>query len=78
MPMRTTMVPPSPASASAWCGSSGTCPETTVKTWLTPRWVIGMPAAPGTPTAEETPGTTVTGRPASTAAVTSSAPRPKT
>ncbi len=72
------MVPPSPASAVAWCGSSGTWPETTVKAWLTPRWVTGMPALPGTPTADETPGTTVTGSPASTAAATSSPPRPKT
>ena len=47
-------------------------------TWLTPRWVTGIPAAPGTATADDTPGTTVTGTPASTAAATSSPPRPKT
>ena len=78
MPMSTTTVPPSVPAPLAWGGSSGTCPETTVKRWLTPRWVTGIPALPGTPTAEETPGTTVTGSPASTAAATSSPPRPKT
>ncbi len=64
MPMSTTTVPPRSASALARWSSSGTCPEMIVTTWLTPRWVTGMPAAPGTPTADDTPGTTVTGTPA--------------
>ena len=59
-----------------WPG--GRCPETTVKEWTTPRWVIGTPAAPGTETALVTPGTTSQGMPCSRQTCSSSKPRPKT
>lgn len=58
--------------------SGATWPLTTVNSWATPRWVTGMPAAPGTETELEMPGTTVQGMPASASAWTSSMPRPKT
>ena len=72
-------VPRSRASASqatrdpGWPG--GRCPETTVNSWATPRWVTGMPARAGTARAEVRPGTTVTGTPAAAQASSSSKPR---
>ena len=81
-PIRSTRVPRSRASASqstSDAGESGaTCPETTVNSCATPRWVTGTPAAAGTATALVTPGTTVTGTPAAAQASTSSPPRPNT
>ena len=78
--MRTTRDAPLCASASqstvepGWPGAR--CPLTTVTAWLSPRWVTGTPAAAGTASAEETPGTTVQGTPASAQATASSPPRP--
>ena len=63
-------------SESAWSG--GRWPESTVKSWATPRWVTGMPARAGTATGLVSPGITVTGTPAARQASTSSKPRPKT
>ena len=57
-------------SESGWPG--GRCPETTVRSWLTPRWVTGIPAAAGTANGLLMPGITVTGTPASWQASTSS------
>src|SRR5579859_2053126 len=55
----------SAAQSTELCGSPGrTCPASTQKPWLTPRWVTGMPAAAGTEMALVTPGTTSTGTPA--------------
>ena len=51
---------------------------TTTNSWLTARWVTGTPAIAGTAMALVTPGTTVTGIPASVQARTSSYPRAKT
>ena len=59
----------------SWPG--GRWPETTVTSWLTPRWVSDTPAAAGAEVTEVTPGSTLTGIPASAQAVTSSWPRPK-
>ena len=42
----------------------GRCPEITVKSCATPRWVTGIPARAGTATGLVSPGTTVTGTPA--------------
>ena len=67
---------PSPRATPGWPG--GRCPETTVNSCATPRWVTGMPAAAGAATALVTPGTTVTGTPAAAHASASSPPRPKT
>ena len=71
-----TSVPVSPATASQSVRESGCpggrCPETTVKSWATPRWVTGMLARPGTETGLVRPGITVTGTPASRQASTSS------
>ena len=50
----------------------GRCPEITVKSWATPRWVTGMPATAGTAIGLVSPGITVTGTPASRHASTSS------
>ncbi|TWJ27611.1 hypothetical protein JD81_01102 [Micromonospora sagamiensis] len=61
---------------SGWSGAR--CPETTVNSWATPRWVTGMPATAGTAIELVTPGTTVTGMPAAVQASSSSPPRPKT
>jgi hypothetical protein len=77
-PISTTIVPPSPARCSSSDAVSGACPEITVKAWLTPRCVSGIPDAAGTATALVTPGITSTGRPARRHARTSSPPRPKT
>ena len=71
-----TTVPRSWASAAQTTSDSG-CPgarwpETTVNSWVMPRWVTGMPADAGTATEEERPGTTVTGTPAAAQARTSS------
>src|SRR5215472_6488443 len=55
-----------------------TCPASTQKPWLIPRWVTGMPAAAGTEVALVIPGTTSTGTPAARHASTSSRPRPNT
>ena len=77
-----TSVPVSRASASqstsepSWPG--GRCPETTVNSWATPRWVTGMPATAGTAIGLVSPGITVTGTPAARHASTSSYPRPNT
>ena len=57
-------------SESGWPG--GRCPEITVKSWATPRWVTGMPARAGTAIGLVRPGTTVTGTPAARQASTSS------
>ena len=57
-----TRVPPRPATAlqptseSGWPGARW--PDTTVKSWATPRWVTGMPAVAGTPIGLGSPGTT--------------------
>src|SRR3954452_18340531 len=81
-PMSTTRVPrsrPRDAQSTSDCGCpGGTCPETTTNSWVSPRWVTGMPASAGTPIADVTPGTTSTGMPAATHASSSSMPRPKT
>ena len=81
-PIRITSVPRSPARASqrtSDAGASGArCPETTVNSCATPRCVTGTPATSGTAIALVTPGTTVTGTPASAQASSSSPPRPKT
>ena len=50
-------------SESGWPG--GMCPEMTVNSCVTPRWVTGMPAMPGTAIGLLIPGMTVTGTPAS-------------
>ena len=82
MPMRITSVstavarrsqstPPAALPGSSW-------PVTTANEDERPRWVTGIPAAAGTATADETPGTTSTGMPAPRQASTSSPPRPKT
>ncbi len=82
IPIRITRVPRSRASASqrtSEAGESGaTCPDTTVNSCATARWVTGMPAAAGAATELVTPGTTVTGIPAAAQASNSSPPRPKT
>src|ERR1700755_1208413 len=76
MPMRTTTVPGPDARASqldvdpGWEGS--TCPETTARSWVTPRCVTGMPVSAGTATALVTPGTTSQGTPAAAQARASS------
>src|SRR3954453_13415247 len=81
-PMSPTRVPrsrPRDAQSTSDCGCpGGTCPETTTNSWVSPRCVTGMPASPGTPIAEVTPGTTSTGMPAATHASSSSIPRPNT
>ena len=81
-PIISTIVPRSRASASQsvrLCGWPGaTCPDTTTISWATPRWLTGTSATAGTAKALVTPGTTVTGTPASAQARTSSKPRPKT
>ena len=59
-PMSTTIVPPRPARCVSSPSVSGAWPDTTVKRWLMPRCVSGMPAAPGTATALVTPGMTST------------------
>ena len=43
-----------------------------VRSWVTPRWVTGMPATAGTASGLLMPGMTVTGTPASWQAITSS------
>ncbi len=81
-PIRITSVPVSLArdgqSTRERSSSGATCPLTTVNSWATPRWVTGMPAAPGTEIELEMPGTTVQAMPASASACASSMPRPKT
>ena len=53
------------------------CPDTTVTCALTCRSVTAMPPSAGAARADDTPGTTSTTMPASSAARTSSMPRPK-
>ena len=67
-----------PQSTSESSCPGGRWPDTTVNECATPRWVTGMPAAPGTATGLGSPGITVTGTPASRQACTSSKPRPNT
>jgi hypothetical protein len=77
-----TSVPPRRATASQStvepASPGGRCALTTVKDWLTPRAVSGMPALVGPASALEMPGTTSTGIPAATQAATSSIPRANT
>ena len=47
----------------------GRCPEITVKSWATPRWVTGIPARAGTAIGLVSPGMTVTGTPAARHAI---------
>lgn len=74
MAISSTMVPRIAASASQFTNDSGssgaTWPLTTTNSWFTARWVTGTPAWAGTATALVTPGTTVTGIPASAQAST--------
>jgi hypothetical protein len=62
--------------ASSLAGSSW--PVTTAKEDPSRRWLTGIPAAAGTATADETPGTISTGTPARRQASASSPPRPNT
>ena len=80
-PMSTTSVAPVPSRAAkppSSSSSNGTWPEATVKARETSRKVSGMPAAPGTATAEVIPGTVSTGTPQDSQSAASSPPRPKT
>jgi hypothetical protein len=58
--------------------SSASCAVNTANAVEAPRCVTGMPATPGTPIDEVTPGTTSNGTPASASASISSPPRPNT
>ncbi len=82
MPMRTTIVPPTPANAAQSTAPgpspSPRCPLTTVTDDDSPRWVTGTPAAAGAAKAEVTPGTTSKVMPARSRTSASSPPRPNT
>ena len=80
--MSSTTVPrsrPSAGQSTRLRGSpGGTCPDTTTISCATPRCETGTSATAGAANALVTPGTTVTGTPASVQASTSSNPRPNT
>src|SRR6202008_183097 len=67
---------PSQTTSDSGC-PGGRCPEITVNSWVTPRWVTGIPAMPGTAIGLLIPGITVTGTPAARQAMISSQPRPR-
>src|SRR5581483_5856207 len=75
-PMKATSVPGSRARAAA-SRASTSCAANAITADDSPRWVTGMPTAPGTEASDETPGTTSKGMPAPASASASSPPRPK-
>ena len=66
--MSSTIVPvsrPSASQSTSDCSCpGGRWPETTTNSWVTPRWVTGIPANAGTEIALVTPGMTSTVMPA--------------